>query len=143
MCTGLFPNASRTSSKPSANRARLRTTSADGALSIPARAAISDAVSSSREKCAESSISTLHFSQFIFGVDQGGIERFARVILVRLSRSADDFGKSPAELFDSVPAAVRLRFHKGHRKVHDFETEIVVHLVSSSCRIRSARSVRF
>src|SRR5439155_23836926 len=112
MWTGLLPNASRTSSRPSANRARLRSTSADGVLSIPARAATSEAVSSSREKCAESIIWTLQFSQFFFGVDQGWIERFAGVILVRLSRYADDFGKSPAELFDGVPAAVRLRFHK-------------------------------
>src|SRR2546426_917920 len=103
--------ASRTSSRPSAKRARLRTTSADGVLSIPARAATSEAVSSSREKCAESIISPSHFSEF-FGVDQGRTERFARVILVRLSRYADDFGKSPAELFDGMPATVGMRFHK-------------------------------
>src|SRR5437773_5018053 len=143
MWTGLFPNARRTSSRPSANRARLRTTAADGVLSIPARAAISEAVSSSREKCAESIISTLQFSQFFFGVDQGRIEGFAGVILVRLRRYADDFGKSPAELFDGMPAAVRMRFHKRHSEVHDFESHIDVHFVCSSSRMRTARSVRF
>src|SRR6058998_241523 len=142
MWTGLFPNARRTSSRPSANRARLRTTSADGVLSISARAAISDAVSSSREKCAESIISTSHFSEF-FGVDQGWIEGFARVILVRLSRYADDFGKSPAELFHGMPAAFRMRFHKRHSEVHDFESHIDVHFVFPSSRMRTARSVRF
>src|SRR5437667_9749904 len=142
MWTGLLPNASRTSSRPSANRARLRTTSADGVLSVPARAATSEAVSSSREKCAESIISTSHFSDF-FGVDQGWIEGFAGVILVRLRRYADDFGKSPAELFDGMPAAARLRFHKRHGEVHDFESHIDVHFVFPSSRIRSARSVRF
>ena len=45
-------------------------------------------------------------------MDQGRIERFAGVFLVRLSRYADDFGKSPAELFHGMPAAVRMRFHK-------------------------------
>src|SRR5438093_11696005 len=108
MWTGLFPNASRTSSRPSAKRARLRTTSADGVLSIPARAATSEAVSSSREKCAESIISPSHFSEF-FGMDQGRIEGFARVILVRLRRYADDFGKSPGELLHGMPATCRMR----------------------------------
>src|SRR5204862_7370795 len=127
MWMGLFPNATRTSSRPSANRPRLWATSADGVLSIPARAAISEAVSSSREKCAESIMSTLQFSQFFFGVDQGRIERFAGVFLVRLSRYADDFGKSLAELFHGMPAAVRLRFHQRHSEVHDFESHIDVH----------------
>src|SRR5436190_20323073 len=108
MWTGLFPHASRPSSRPSANRPRLRTTSADGVLSIPARAATSEAVSSSREKCAESIISTSHFSEF-FGVDQGRIEGFARVIFVRLRRYAGDFGKSAAEVLDGVPAAGGMR----------------------------------
>src|SRR5438094_3263305 len=142
MWTGLLPNASRTSSRPFANRARLRTTSADGVLSISARAATSEAVSSSREKCAESIISTSHFSEF-FGVHQGRIEGFAGVILVRLSRDADDFGKSPAELFDGMPATVGMRFHKRHSEVHDFESQIDVHFVCSSSRMRTARSVRF
>src|SRR2546422_1654587 len=139
---GWLPSATRTSSKPSASRTRLRTTSADGVLSIPARAATSEAVSSSRDKCAESIISTSHFSEF-FGVDQGRIEGFAGVILVRLSRYADDLGKSPAELFDGMPAAVRMRFHKRHSEVHDFESQIDVHFVFPSSRIRTARSVRF
>src|SRR5437879_11252655 len=103
MWTGLFPNARRTSSRPSAKRARLRTTSADGVLSISARAATSEAVSSSREKCAESIISALHFSQFFFGVDQGRIEGFAGVILVRSRRHADAVGQRPAEIFHVLP----------------------------------------
>src|SRR5437773_2032848 len=138
----LFPNARRTSSRPSANRTRLRTASGDGVLSIAARAATSEAVSSSKEKCAVIIITTLPFSQRFFGVDQGWIHGFARVILIRSSRDTDNLRKSCADVFGRVQATARLRFHEGHGQVYDLESDIDVHLASfiDGCALSGLRS---
>src|SRR2546426_3837338 len=140
---GWLPSATRTSSKPSASRTRLRTTSADGVLSIPARAATSEAVSSSSEKCGVIIISRLPLSHRFFETDQGWIDRPAHLILMGLSRDADDLGKSLADVFGCVEAAAPLRFQERHGQVHDFESDIDGHLDSSNDRIAVARSVKF
>src|SRR5262245_55813063 len=100
-----WPSAMRTISKPSASRTRLRTTSADGVLSIPARAATSEAVSSSSEKCAVIIIARLPLSQRFFGTDQGWIDKPAHLILMGLSRYAHDLGKNLADVFGCAESA--------------------------------------
>ena len=83
---GLFPRAARTSSRPVANRKRFRIVSAEGVLSMPARAATSEAVSSSSEKCSDNIISLKR----LLDLDQSWIQRLSRVLMVCLDTCPDD-----------------------------------------------------
>src|SRR5437867_12541218 len=83
---GLLRRAARTSSRPSANRTRFRIASAGGVLSMPARAATSDAVSSSNEKCFDSIMGL----QRLLDLNQSRIQGLSSVLLVCLDSSLDD-----------------------------------------------------
>src|SRR5213594_3612784 len=85
----------------------------------------------------------LPLSHRFFETDQGWIDRPAHLILMGLSRDADDLGKSLADVFGCVEAAAPLRFQERHGQVHDFESDIDGHLDSSNDRIAVARSVKF
>jgi len=90
---GLFPRAARTSSRPVANRKRFRIVSAEGVLSMPARAATSEAVSSSSEKCSDNIIS----SKRLLDLDQ-------RPGIITTSKKVLSPGILPANAVVTLPA---------------------------------------